>query len=368
MRIAMVGSRGIPARSGGVERVVEQLAGELALRGHDLIVYCRGGYTSRSANTAPVRRIFTPGIGGKFLDTITHTSTAMLDLLFRKVDIVHVHSPGPAMVSWIPAMARKALVLTVHAPDWRRDKWPMTAKMALKAGLACGMRLADAVTAVTPSLAGELSELYDREVTYVPNAPGPTIRPENEIVNELGLTADNYGLYVGRIVPEKRLDLLLRAWSRAGVSAPLVVVGNVDASRYGRDCRKQAERASAEVIFAGPRYGGQLAGLYANAAVVVQPSVLEGMSLVLLEAGAYRRCVMTADIRANRDTLGGNALYFKPDDISELSGLICRCLEQETLRSDKGCQAGDFVKAEYSWTDSAERIERIYQQVLRGVG
>lgn len=366
MRIAMVGSRGIPARSGGVERVVEQLAGELARRGHELIVYCRGGYVSRTENTDPVKRIFTPGIGGKFLDTITHTSTAMLDLLFRKVDVVHVHSPGPAMLAWIPALARKPLVLTVHAPDWRRDKWPMTAKMALKMGLACGMRLADAVTAVSPSLAGELSELYGREVSYVPNAPGPTISPENEIIDELNLTSDNYGLYVGRIVPEKRLDLLLRAWRGAEVSAPLVVVGDVDASRYGRDCRKQAPPDG--VIFAGPRYGGQLAGLYANAALVVQPSVLEGMSLVLLEAGTYRRCIIAADITANRDTLGDSALYFKPDDISELSGLICRCLEQETLRSDKGRRAGKFVKAEYSWTDSASRIERIYQQVLRGVG
>ena len=361
MRIAMVGTRGIPARCGGVERVVEQLSRELVSRGHDVIVYSRRSYVAGAGAPHAGRRIVTPGLGGKHLDTISHTATAMVDLLRRRADIVHIHSPGPALLSWIPALAGKPIVLTVHAPDWRRDKWSPVAKAALVAGLTCGMRLADAVTAVSPSLADALAAKYNREVSCVPNAAPHVLPQPANLIRKWGLGSEDYGLYVGRIVPEKRLELLLRAWAAAKVSARLVVAGRADTSRYGRSCRNLAGR---NVLFLGPQFGRTLAELYSNAAVVIQPSVLEGMSLVLLEAAAYGRCIVAADIAANRDTLADSILYFRRDNISELAELICRCLNRKALRSDKGRQARQLVEGRYCWPIVADRMERVYTQVL----
>jgi len=361
MHIAMVGSRGIPARAGGVERVVQELSRELSVRGHDVIVYARRHYVRGSDEPAPVRRIVTPGLSGKHLDTITHTATAMLDVLRRGADVVHVHSPGPALLSWVPALAGLPIVLTVHAPDWRRDKWSPPARAAIRAGLACGMRLAGAVTAVSRPLAKELSHSYGRQVHYVPNGVRAAMPAPLRDIAGWGLKSNGFGLYVGRIVPEKRLDVLLRAWSAVGTDVPLAVVGDGGQGRYGRRCRLLA---GPNVLFLGSQYGRTLAELYSHAAFLVQPSVLEGMSLVLLEAASYGRCIIAADIPANREVMADSVLYFSGDDVSQLAGQIDRCLNAEALRSRLGSAARQLIVASYSWSGAAERMTEIYQRVI----
>ena len=377
MRIAMVGTRGIPTRLGGAERVVEQLARHLVLRGHEVLVYCRRGLVDENGNGngngsgGGLVRLFTPHWEGKHVESLTATATAVWDLLRRGVDVVHVHSPGPAMLSWLPAAAGRAVVFTVHAADWRRDKWSPAARAAIRGGLWCGMKCAAQVTAVSASLAAELERQYHRPVRFVPNA-APACEPvEVRMLPQWRLTPGRYLLHVGRIVPEKRLDLLLRSWKQAGGKAhgkpsvgidpdgwKLVVAGQWDDSDYGRACRAAG---GPDVLFLGPRHGRELAELYSHAGAVVQPSVLEGMSLVLLEAAAYGRCLLAADIPANREVLGEAALYVQPDDAAALAGAIGRYMECQDDRDRLGEQARRRVADLPTWAQVAQTMERVYQ-------
>ena len=367
MRIAMLGLRGLPARGGGAERVVECLSDQLALRGHEIIVYGRRDYLRRAPAWAGGKVVLTPGLGGKNLETFTHTATAAWDVLWRNVDVVHVHSPGPALWSWLAGLRAKAVVFTVHAADWRRDKWSLPARAMLNLGLNIGMRVARQVTAVSESLAGELSQRFGREVSFVPNSinpvqpvgPGPVLGDP-----KWGLEADKYLLFVGRIEPEKRLDTLLKAWSKASAKFPdckLAVVGDFNSTSYGRKCRKSAPDRT---VFLGLQHGSALAELYSNAAIVVQPSVLEGMSLVLLEAAAYGRCILAARIPENMSVLCDSAVYFNVDDVDELAALICRYLDSEPQRTVFGGRARLLVSAKPSWADIAISMERIYRLAL----
>ncbi len=376
----MIGSRGVPARAGGVERVVEELTRELSARGHEVLVYGRRHYVPARGGTGfkpvatgrggtglkPVamgRSIITPGIRGKRLDAITHTATAMLDVLHRGVDVVHVHSPGPAIWSWIPALTRAAIVFTVHAPDWRRKRWSPPARWIIKAGLHCGMRSAHAVTAVSQALADELAAVFGREVAYVPNAARPLSPLPPDSILRWGLMSDGYVLHVGRIVPEKRLDLLLEAWRVGRWDRPLVVAGDFGEQSYRRRCRKLA--TGMNVRFLGPQYGDALTALYSHASLVVQPSELEGMSLALLEAASLSVCIIAADIPANRQAMGDSIVYFNRGDVAELTGRICRCLKSEGSRLDFGSRASRHVLEHYSWRKSAASMEQVYRQALR---
>jgi len=362
MRIAMIGSRGIPARSGGVERVVEELARELSARNHQVLVYGRRDYVGRrTCEVAEV--ILTGGLGTKHLDTFTHTATAAMDVLRRKVDLVHVHSPGPALWSWLPALAGLPVVFTVHAPDWHRKKWSPLARAALQAGLRCGMSTARAVTAVSKPLAEELAARFDREVHYVPNAVRPVEPLPADRIRRWGLTKDNYVLYVGRIEPEKRLDMLLDAWGQVDTTRRLVIVGDANERPYGRCCRR---RAGEGVLFVGPQYGAVLGELYSNAALLVQPSSLEGMSLVLLEAAAYGCCVLASDIPANRlNKDGGGFVYFTGSVIGELAEEIRRLLRDEELRRTLASEARPRVLSELSWPKTAARTLEVYEAALQ---
>ncbi|MCE5278813.1 MAG: glycosyltransferase family 4 protein [Planctomycetaceae bacterium] len=363
MRIAMIGSRGVPAREGGVERVVEALTAELTAAGHEVLVYSRRHYVGTSAYDGPGRRIITSGLRGKHLDALTHTATAFVDVLRRGVDVVHVHSPGPALWSPLAAMGRLPMVLTVHAPDWRRDKWSLPARWALRGGLWMGMRMARVVTCVSQPLAQELSQKFAREVLYVPNAapPSPQQPVGSDRVEAMGLTRDAYGLYVGRVVPEKRLDLLIRAWNEAGGQWPLAVAGEVPDDRFGRRCR---ELAGPGVKFLGPQFGDDLVQLYDNAGFVVHPSALEGMSLVLLEAAAFGKCILAAATAENACFLGDKALYFSLDDYADLSHQISRCISGAGMRQSRGFSAQRLVRDEMSWAAVARRMESLYDRAM----
>src|SRR5262245_60721976 len=131
MRVAMIGQKGVPAHSGGVEQHVDVLARELTERGHDVIVYCRRSYCADGNESLPgewPRRIFRPSVPTKHLDAITHTGTSTLDVVLRNVDIVHYHAIGPATLSPIARLAGLPTVVTCHGLDWQRAKWGRAAK------------------------------------------------------------------------------------------------------------------------------------------------------------------------------------------------------------------------------------------------
>jgi len=366
MRIAIVGSRGIPAGTGGVERVVEELAGRLASGGHEVLVYSRPWYTrARAAGPPPgVRVLTTGGLPGKRLDTLTHTATAMWDVLRRKVDVVHVFSPAPALLSFVPAAARLPIALTIQGPDWQAERWSGLGRKTLGAGLACGMRWASAISAVSLSLRDFLADTYGREVTYIPNGvrPAPARQRGPEAVAEVGLRQGGYALYVGRIVPGKGVDLLVRAWRMLAAPMPLVIVGEAYGEEaYAARCARLADRS---VRFLGPRFGELLDGLYANAAVVIQPSRAEGMSLVLLEAAAHGRCVVAREMPANREVLGEAMVAFSGDSPEDLAAAIRKCLGDSGMRRRLGWAARRRVAERFRWGPIVAQYERLYRCAL----
>ena len=362
MRIAMIGSRGIPAALSGVERVVEELTVELTDLGHEVLVYARPWYL-RNQNRQLQRQsgqvITTPGLSGKSADALTHTATAMFDVLRRKVDVVHIHCAGPALLSFLPWAASLPVVFTVHAPEWNRARWSRLGKLALKTGLNCGMKFASAVSAVSLNLRDFLTDAYNREVEYIPNGVRSVKPRRPERIAGWGLKAQGYCLYVGRIVPEKRLDLLVRTWREMKIAAPLVVVGDgKQEPEYEAACRHEANEM---VRFMGPRFGDELAELYSNAAVVVQPSELEGMSLVLLESASYGRCVVARDMPATHDALGDGVVTFGDDSTEALGEAIAKCLNDPDLSRQKGEEARRRVTELFSWPAIARQYERLYK-------
>ncbi|MDY7010947.1 MAG: glycosyltransferase family 4 protein [Planctomycetota bacterium] len=362
----MIGSRGLPAALSGVERVVEELTVELTALGHEVLIYARPWYLrkqSRLTWTGSGRVITTPGLAGKNTDALSHTASAMWDVLRRNVDVVHVHCAGPALLSFLPAAASLPITFTVHAPEWDRARWSRLGKLALRTGLNCGMKFASAVSAVSLNLRDYLADAYNREVEYIPNGVRAVQLRRPDKIGGWGLKTEGYCLYVGRIVQEKRLDLLIGAWREMKITVPLVIAGDGrQEPGYEAECKRQANEL---VRFVGPQFGTELAELYSNAAVVVQPSELEGMSLVLLEAAAYGRCVVAREMPATRDALGDGVVTFAGDSVEALGETIEKCLNDPALRRSTGAEAKRRVTEQFSWPVIARQYERLYQCAVR---
>ncbi len=362
MRIAMIGSRGLPAALSGVERVVEELTVELTALGHEVLIYARPWYLRKQRQEAWAgggQVITTPGLAGKNTDALTHTASAMWNVLRRKVDVVHVHCAGPALLSFIPWAASLPITFTVHAPEWDRARWSRLGKLALRAGLNCGMKFASAVSAVSLNLRDFLADAYGREVEYIPNGVRPVQPRRIDRITRWGLKTEGYCLYVGRIVPEKRLDLLVRTWREMEIAVPLVIAGDgLQEPEYEAACRQEANKL---VRFIGPQFGTELAELYSNAALVVQPSELEGMSLVLLEAAAYGRCVVARRMPATRDALGDEAVTFAGNSTEALGEAIVNCLNDPAGRRRIGEETKQRVAERFAWPAVARQYERLYK-------
>ena len=252
LRIAMIGLRGIPATYGGVERAVEELAAHLAGRGHDVTVYARSAYSKRDRTSyrgVAITRL--PQINTKHLEAPSHTAVALLHALAsRSFDIIHLHATGPGAMSPLARLARVPVVVTIQGLDWRREKWGREARAILQ--LASRLAVTAPNRAIVVSR--ELERYYRQELgattTYIPN--GVQAEPPPPQAEMLGLQADSYVLFLGRLVPEKHVHTLLRAYQRVPGSAPLVIAGpGTHSSAYVAELEVMAQ-ADPRVHMLGP--------------------------------------------------------------------------------------------------------------------
>jgi glycosyltransferase involved in cell wall biosynthesis len=320
----MIGQRGVPATFGGVEHHVEELGSRLAARGHEVIVYARSNYVdARRARFRGMRVRTLPTVDSKHLDAIVHSSLSTLDAMRTGVDIVHFHALGPGLPSILPrAFARAKVVQTVHGRDDERSKWSPLARSVLRLGGWLSARVPDTTIVVSRELAADYRRRYGRSTSYIPNGVDePTIRPPSEITERFGLRGNDYLLFVGRMVPEKAPDLLVRAFRELPGEHRLVLAGGSSfTDEYVRHVGSLAD-GDPRVVMPGYVYGPVLEELYANAAAFVLPSSLEGLPLTLLEACAYGTPVIVSDIAPNLEVVGGDAPGHHVFHVGDLAGL-----------------------------------------------
>ena len=247
--------------------------------------YTPGGVTSYEG----VRLVHTPTIRTKHLDASLHTLASSVHALTQHFDIVHYHAIGPSALAWMPRMAGSRVVATVHARDWQRPKWGPVARACLKAAERCAVRLPDCTIAVSQTLRRALEDEYCRPVRYIPNGVNiPSPQPADLITARFGLKGGDYVLHLSRLVPEKRVDWLIRAFRQTPGPVRLVIAGSDDGlSGYERELKALAA-GDQRVLFAGTVGGPLKAELLSNARCCVAPSCLEGLPVALLEAMLVR--------------------------------------------------------------------------------
>ncbi len=121
MRIALLGTRGIPASYGGFETFAEELSIRLAERGHRVTVYCRAKHTQREYRGVQLR--YLPSLRHKYLDTVAHTAISTLDVLFRRFDVILYCNAANAVFTLWPRLIGTPTALNVDGLERYRKKW-----------------------------------------------------------------------------------------------------------------------------------------------------------------------------------------------------------------------------------------------------
>ncbi|GGL07977.1 glycosyltransferase family 4 protein [Mangrovihabitans endophyticus] len=370
LRIAMIGQKGVPATYGGIERHVEELSSRLVALGHEVTVYCRRSYEDRPPlQHRGVRLRPVPTVASKHLDAIVHAATSTVAALRDRPDIVHYHGLGPGLVAPLPRyLSGVRVVQTAHGLDQQRAKWSRVARAALDAAHWMSGHVPHARVAVSRTLEAHYRQRFPGEVRYIPNGVGEPRRvPAAAITDRFALLPGGYVLLVGRLVPEKAAEMLIRAFRRVRTDLRLAVVGgSAFTDGYVRHLHAVAA-ADPRVVFTGFAYEDLLAELYTNAAVFVQPSRLEGLPLTLLEAGAYGLPLVASDIAPHRELLGvdgpGHRL-FRDGDEDDLVRALSQALDGDAAERHGALEHGAHLRAAYTWDGAAREVERLYLSLV----
>lgn len=371
MRIAMIGHKRYGSREGGVEVVVTELARRMAALGHEVTCYDRSGadvngnptpsepYVRDGVRVVPVRTINAKGVSA-LSSAWFATKAAIRDC----PDVIHYHAEGPCNA--LPAAKRACIrtVATIHGLDWRRTKWSGLASYVIKRGEACAAECADEIIVLSRSVQTYFKETYNRETWFIPNGIEPArFRPASEIKRRWCLEEGSYVLYLGRIVPEKRCELLLEAFRNLTTDRRLVIAGgSSDTSNYLAKIRAQAARDS-RTVMTGFVKGDLLEELYSNAYCFVLPSDIEGMPMSLLEAMAYGLPCVTSDIPECEDVLAGTGATFPKGDVAALREALVALIENPAKARAMGDAARQRVDTEYDWGSIVDETLRIYRKV-----
>lgn len=359
MKIAMFGHRAVFSRFGGIDVAVTALSCVLAEQGHQVVCYdrCSGKKPEKPHPGISVRKL--PSLKGKGLGAVSGAFFAALCSGVSNADIIHIHGEGPSFFAFFPRWMGKRVVVTVHGLDWQREKWQHSfGRIFLKWGERMAVRYAHELIVLSEAANRYFRETYGRETVQIPNGASPAEpAPPDLIQKQFGLEKEEYLLFLGRLVPEKGVHHLIRAFRKLPMNKKLVIAGEgSDSDDYVRQLRHLAA-GDGRILFAGFVQGQLLRELYTNAWLYVLPSSLEGMPLGLMEAICYGCPCLVSDIPECRQLLGSHGIAVPPGDERALENTLRMLWERPQLLSTFRGRAADLP----GWAEVTARTLELYQ-------
>jgi len=372
MRIAMIGQKGMPARDGGVERHVHDLAIRLNKHSFEVTVYSRKWYTqAEDSELEGVNIVHVPTLHTKHLDTILHTFVATLHAMYHRHDIIHYHGVGPSLLSWIPRIFSPQIrvVTTFHSMDRKHEKWGWFAKLMLRMGEYTACKFAHTVIAVSPTIEQYVRDVYDRKAVYIPNAVNITpISTEQTLLAPWNLEKNQYVVMISRLIPHKGAHYLIDAWKELQAQKPKLVLGKklvIVGDGYYTDnyvkMLKEKAQGNDSIVFTGYQNGKTLHALYSHALLQVHPSDNEGLPMCVLEGMSFKRPVLLSNIPEHRDLNGDPESLFQYGSVNDLKEKLIDFLSLPTTElTKKGEVNRATIEKYYTWNKVVNGVVDVY--------
>lgn len=374
MKIAVIGSKGLPPRQGGIEHHCAEIYPRMAAEGHRVEVFARSSYNHLPGNARffyqGVQVTNLPSVPMKGFDALVNSGMAAIIASLKGFDIIHFHALGPSLFCWMPRLLcpRAKVVVTCHGLDWQRSKWGKLSTRLLKLGEQIAVRYAHEIGVVSEELKRYFWEKYRRETTYIGNAPARY--PDSDTAFTFGRSQDliqeNYILFLGRLVPEKRPDLLIKAFRQIQSRGwKLVFVGGAsDTPRYVQQLQRLAG-TNADVVFMGELRGERLAEIVRGAGLFVLPSAVEGLPLALLEAMQEGVPVIASDIPVHRHTIGEDrGLLFREGNVNDCATVLSWAMQNPDAMKLKSANARRYIQLNHNWEHIAGDWTSYYERLL----
>jgi glycosyltransferase involved in cell wall biosynthesis len=370
MRVALVGTRGVPARYGGFETCVEEVGRRLASRGHEVRVYCRStGRDDREASETSTRTstylgmdlVHLPAVRSRSLETLSHTGLSVAHLLGHRVDAAIVFNAANS--PWLPLLRAARIPVATHVDglEWQRAKWGPTGRRYYRLAESWSVRWSDALIADAAGIQDYYAAQFGVGSELIAYGAPLVDADDGARVGELGLTPRSYHLVVARFEPENHVDMIVEGYVASGATLPLVVVGSAPyADEHTTRIRALADD---RVRLLGGLWDQDLLDqLYANALTYSHGHSVGGTNPSLLRAIGAGAATLAFDVGFNREVLGDAGRYFAtPADI----GPLFEQAEADPADVRRRGAALRIRAADYDWDTVADGYEDLCLRLAR---
>jgi glycosyltransferase involved in cell wall biosynthesis len=364
MRIAMLGTRGIPAAYSGFETAVEHLAQRFSDRGHEVVVYCRPHMVEHAHRHAGARLVHLPTVRNKYLDTLAHTAVCTAHmLLHERPDVAVYFISGNAPVVPLAGAGGVPTVFQIDGLDSQRAKWPAPARAYLRFAERLAPEAATITVTDSEAVADAFEQSYGRRVPAIPYGAEVEDPGNAGWCAKLDVEPGRFVLFVGRLVPENNAHLLVEAHRASGCEWPLVIVGDAPYAQSYIDSLKRA--AGPNVRFPGYVFGEGYGELIHRAGVMCAPTEVGGTHPVIVEALAAGAPLIVSDHPPNLETVGEAAEAFSlADGADGLARSLKSLIGDVRRRAELSRRATERAAERFSWDLCAERYLRLCELAI----
>lgn len=356
MRVALIGTRGVPARYGGFETAIEEVGWRLVDRGHEVVVFSRIPDGEQKLETyRGMQVVDLPALKKRSLETLSHTALSVVNKNLRGSDAAIVFNAANS--PFLPAIRARQIPVATHVDglEWRRTKWGRAGQRYYRFAESLAVRYSDALIADAPGI----SDYYRAEFgapTRLISYGAPILTDAcTDRLAKLGLESHGYHLVVARMEPENHVLEIVKGYVASSATRPLIVVGSAPYS----DGYIASIRAAADdrvKMIGGVWDQVQLDQLYAHSLSYLHGHSVGGTNPSLLRAAGAGAFVIAFDVRFNRDVVGLHAEYFRSEDD------VARHVEAAESDPADARRRGGALQHDirrYSWDTVADQYEQL---------
>src|SRR6266550_2792025 len=311
MRIAILGTRGIPARYGGFETFAEEISTRLAARGHQVTVYCRERYPRPVYRG--VRLKYLPTIRHKYFDTVAHTAISTLHLLTHRTQVALYCNGANAVYTLWPRIAGVPVALNVDGIERKRKKWNIAARAWYLASEWLSTFCPTVVITDAVAIQAYYQERYRKKSVFIPYGAEIGKVETVDVLERLGLERGRYFLYVSRMEPENRALEVRQAFEKVVTTMQLALIGDAP---YAEDyIRRVRDTEDPRVVIPGAIYGTGYHELQSHCFAYIHATEVGGTHPALIEAMGRGALVLYRDTPENAEAAGDAGIAFEPDTL-----------------------------------------------------
>jgi len=366
MTIVFIASRSLN-NIGGIETYMKNLAPILAEKNNRIILYVNGGWFKKSMYKG-VQIIEVPGGKSKlFNKIITGAISTVHSLIINKnVDIYHYHANAVSILSFLPKFFNYIVVFQGHGFEWKRAKWSPLMQWFIKRLDDFVIKINNNIIMVSQEQSDYIKLHYKKNSTTITSAV--TIKEKKfntDILEQYGLQKNEYILFLGRLVPEKKADIIIDAFNNLDYTNIKLVIAGDDPNekKYINALMKKAFK-NKNIIFTGSVLNDKKESLLQNCKIFCIPSELEGLPITLLEAMSYGKVCIASNIAANKEALGNTGIYFNVNSVKSLTEQLQYVLENYNDIIMLGQKAKQRIKQNFTWESIADQLEDYYKYLL----